>query len=186
MDEESELGAEHSDEPEHGWGEPSRRPTGSAHPSTYLVREIGGIGREMDRALGDHLTVNPTDLRAMSLLLGRGEMTLSELAAALDLGVPATSMAVERLVRLGHVSRERDLRDRRRVLIRATPGSTTTTRDALMPMIREIDGLLDAMTPQEQQVVQRYLQGVAETMRRHVDRVRDQTRRDRTDQDGPS
>lgn len=161
-----------SDDTTHGWLHPSARAPARAHPATYLVREIGSIGRELDRALGDHLTVNPTDLRAMSMLLGRGPLTVSQLAEALELGRPATSMVVDRLERLGHVTRERDSTDRRRVTIRATPGSTTRTRDALMPMIREVDSLLDGMSEDERRVVQQYLQSVSETMRRHVEAIR--------------
>ena len=118
-----------------------------------------------------HLTVNPTDMRAMSMLLGHGPMTVSELAAALGLGSPATSMAVDRLERLGHVTRERTGPDRRRVTIRATPGSTDRARAALMPMIREIDGMLDDLPAADRQVIQRYLHDVVQTMRRHVGEI---------------
>lgn len=154
-----------------GWGDPDRRPSGTTHPATFLVREIAGVGRDLDRAMQAHLTVNPTDMRAMSVLLGRGPLTVSELAAALGLGPPATSMAIDRLERLGHVTRERGGPDRRRVTIRATPGSTARARSALVPMIREIDDLLDELPPADRQVIQRYLHDVVQTMRRHVGEI---------------
>lgn len=157
---------------DHGWGEPHRQGPGRAHPSTYLVREISSIGRQLDRAIGDHLTVNETDMRAMSLLLARSAMTASELAQALNLSKPATSMAVDRLERLGHVTRERDPADRRRVHIRATPGSSSRAHDALMPMIREVDHLLDDLPESDRRTVQRYLQGVTEAMRRRLEAIR--------------
>ena len=149
------------------WGDPRRRP-GTTHPATYLVREIAGIGRDLDRAMENHLTVNSTDMRAMSALLRRGPLTVSELAEALGLGLPTTSMAIDRLERLGHVTRERTGPDRRRVTIRATPRSSDRARSALMPMIREIDALLDDLPADDRQLVQRYLHEVVQTMRRHV------------------
>lgn len=154
------------------WGDPGRRRPGTVHPATYLVREIAGVGRDLERAMRSHLTVNTTDMRAMSVLLGRGPLTVSELAAALGLGAPATSMAVDRLERLGHVTRERTGPDRRRVTIRATPDSAARARSALMPMIREIDGLLDDLDATDRQVIQRYLHDVVQAMRRHVDEIR--------------
>lgn len=124
------------------------------------------------------LTVNSTDMRAMSALLRRGPMTVSDLAEALGLGAPATSMAIDRLERLGHVTRERSGPDRRRVTIRATPSSADRARSTLMPMIREIDTLLDDLRADDRQVVQRYLYSVVQTMRQHVDEIR-------SEHDGP-
>lgn len=135
------------------------------------MREIAGVGRDLDRAMESHLTVSATDMRAMSTLLVRGPLTVSELAAALGLGAPATSMAIDRLERLGHVTRERTGPDRRRVTIRATPRSTDRARSALMPMIREIDALLDELDATDRQVIQRYLHDVVQTMRRHVGEI---------------
>ncbi len=151
------------------WGDPARRRTAGTHPATFLIREIGNLGRQLDRAMSDHLTVNATDLRAMSVLLGRGPMAPSELAAALGLGAPATSMAIDRLERVGHVTRERDDADRRRVTVRPTPESATKARDALMPMIREVDALLDDVPEADRAAIQHYLQQVAQTMRRHLE-----------------
>lgn len=143
-----------------------------AHPATFLVREIGTLGRELETVMREHLTVNPTDLRAMSALLGRGPMTVSELADEIGLGRPSTSMSVDRLVHLGHVTRERDDGDRRRVTIRATPGSAAKARGALLPMIREIDALMDPMTEAERSLVHEYLRAVAGAMQRQIDSIR--------------
>lgn len=151
----------------------------SAHPATFLVREIGTLGRELESAMREHLTVNPTDLRAMSALLGRGPMTVSELADEIGLGRPSTSMSVDRLVHLGHVTRERDAHDRRRVTIRATPGSAAKARGALLPMIREIDALMDPMTEDERRLVNDYLSAVAGAMQRQIDSIRTDEETDR-------
>lgn len=144
------------------------RPPGSAHHATYLIREVAAMGGELDRALGEHLTVNPTNLRAMSALMGRGPLTVSELADALGLGRPATSMAVDRLERLGHVRRERDERDRRRVTIHATPSSADRARAAITPMVRQIDALLDPLSEEQRRLIGEYLHDVVEAMRNHV------------------
>ena len=40
-----------------------------------------------------------------------------------------------------------------------------------MPMIREIDGMLDDLPAADRQVIQRYLHDVVQTMRRHVGEI---------------
>ncbi|MDN5803259.1 MAG: MarR family transcriptional regulator, partial [Microlunatus sp.] len=53
--------------------------------------------------------------------LSDGPMTQRQLAAASRVEEQTMSRVVERLQRMGHVTRDRDERDRRRVLVRRTP-----------------------------------------------------------------
>lgn len=149
---------------------PPDRPL-ALHEATMLVRDLVQATTALDRALGGHLGVNATDLRAMSHLLQAGPRTQGELAAELGLGASATSMVVDRLERAGHATRERATQDRRRVLVRPTPGTTEVARSALAPMIVETDRLLDGLDEAERAVVATYLRGVVAAVQRRADAV---------------
>ena len=59
-------------------------------------------------------------LRTLMLLSADGDTTISDIAARLDVGKPASSILVERLVQLGLARRTEDANDRRRTLVTLT------------------------------------------------------------------
>jgi DNA-binding MarR family transcriptional regulator len=68
-------------------------------------------------------------LRTLMLLSSDGDTTISEIAARLDIGKPASSILVDRLVQLGLAQRTEDTQDRRRTLVALTEeGNSLLTR----------------------------------------------------------
>jgi DNA-binding MarR family transcriptional regulator len=63
-------------------------------------------------------------------------ITSGELAARLGLGAPATTGLVDRLENAGHVRRERDARDRRKVTIVMQPTALQLATDFFVPLGR--------------------------------------------------
>src|ERR1041384_7613970 len=61
--------------------------------------------------------LHPTDMTALNLIMTT-PMTPGSLAKALNLSASATTSVLDRLERAGHVVRERDPEDRRRVELR--------------------------------------------------------------------
>ena len=59
-------------------------------------------------------------VRVLTLLSAESETTISEIAARLDVGKPASSILVDRLVHLGLAQRTEDTNDRRRTLVTLT------------------------------------------------------------------
>ncbi|MGW4527997.1 MarR family winged helix-turn-helix transcriptional regulator [Amycolatopsis sp. NPDC004378] len=63
-------------------------------------------------------------------------MTVGELAGRLGLGAPATTGLVDRLEKVGHVRRQRDPQDRRRVTIVMTPQALRLATEFFIPLGR--------------------------------------------------
>lgn len=76
----------------------------------------------LDEAVAAHLAVNRTDLRCLEILLLEVDAaTPGHLAARLGLTTGSVTAMLDRLARLGYLTREPDVADRRKVLVRATP-----------------------------------------------------------------
>ncbi len=89
-----------------------------------LARELFDLGTAIDligQATATRLGINQTDLICLELLVRRGPMSASEVASALGLTTAAISAMATRLEADGYATREMDRRDRRRVLLRASP-----------------------------------------------------------------
>jgi DNA-binding MarR family transcriptional regulator len=141
---------------------------GRMHEATQLLREFLDVSAEFERALGTELTVNPTDLEAMEHLLMSGPLSPGELARRLRISTASTTTAIDRLVALGHVSREADPGDRRRLLVVPSPASRDRAMARLMPMILGVNAQLDDFDDTERDAITRYLRRVVDHYREHA------------------
>lgn len=142
-------------------------PEGVKRP-TELLREFLVVSGEFERALARELEVNATDLDAMEHLLGSGPLSPTELAHRLGISTPSTTIAVDRLVALGHVAREPNPRDRRGVLVVPTDSSRRRAMDRLLPMIRSVDAQLEDFDDEQQRAITAYLERVVAVYRLHA------------------
>ncbi|MGE7386600.1 MarR family winged helix-turn-helix transcriptional regulator [Streptomyces sp. NPDC004126] len=114
------------------------------HLLRAVTVEFGLRQAEFAAANGMH----PTDVRALVCLLDAARAaeaaTPGLLGTRLGLNSAGTTAVVDRLERLGHVERVRDPDDRRRVLVRVTPGAVALGREFFGPML---DGVVQALTP---------------------------------------
>jgi DNA-binding MarR family transcriptional regulator len=140
-----------------------------ARPATRALREILEVSEEFSARMGRHLSVNPTDLSAMEHLIMAGPLGPSELARRLGVTPPAVTAVVDRLEALGHVSRTTNPADRRGVVVTPTPGSVAQAMGMLMPMVTDIDAVLDSFSPAEQAVITDYLDRVVAAYREHLE-----------------
>ena len=72
-------------------------------------------------AAASRIGINQTDLICLNLLVRRGPMSPGQVAAALGLTTAAISAMATRLEAGGYARREIDPKDRRRILMHATP-----------------------------------------------------------------
>lgn len=101
-----------------------------------LIDEIAQAQRSIFRAMQaaampTWLQVDLTlaQIKALFTLETGGPTTVGQLAAALDIGRPAGSILLDRLVQMGLVGRKEDAVDRRRAIIQLTPlGEELLTR----------------------------------------------------------
>ena len=135
------------------------------HPATRLLREILTLTDDFEDHLGRELTVNRTDLEAMEHLIQKGPLSPTDLARHLGLTTAATTTVVDRLIAVGHVSREPHATDRRAIVIVPKPDSVRKAMGTLMPMIRGIDGAITGFDETEQRTITDYLSEVARIYR---------------------
>ena len=112
-------------------------------------------------AHGGRHGLHRTDLNALGHVMDasrRGEdLGPGELAAALNLSAPATSALLARLEGVGHVQRRHSASDRRRVSIEMTDEAMLVGREVFAPIGGAIREVVAGFTPQEQEVVLRFL-----------------------------
>ncbi|MFF3175154.1 MarR family winged helix-turn-helix transcriptional regulator [Streptomyces sp. NPDC057900] len=107
--------------------------------------------------------MHPTDVRALVCLLDAGrngtDVTAGGLGAELGLNSAGTTSLIDRLERLGHLTRSRDARDRRRVLLSVTPQAVELGWAAFGPAIGSAVELLRGFDDTEVAAVRRFLDG---------------------------
>ena len=99
-----------------GTGEPGSGPSWPP-PSARAIRKTGSLMQLMGQAAADRIGINATDLNCLNILSFSGQLTAGELARATGLTTASITGVVDRLEEAGFVRRERDPRDRRRVVI---------------------------------------------------------------------
>ncbi|TXS42627.1 MarR family winged helix-turn-helix transcriptional regulator [Streptomyces sp. OR43] len=136
---------------------------GSEREIVHLLRrvtvEFGLRQAEFAARNGMH----PTDVRALICLLDAErngtEATAGRLGAELGLNSAGTTSLIDRLERLGHLTRTRDARDRRRVLLSVTPQAVDLGWAAFGPVIGSAEALLRGFDAAEVAAVRRFLLG---------------------------
>ncbi|AZP19554.1 MarR family winged helix-turn-helix transcriptional regulator [Streptomyces aquilus] len=94
-----------------------------------VLDELSAVSRRymasyalFNQAVADHLGLHPTDLQCLNLLtLEGGPVTTGRIAELTGLTTGSATRLVDRLERAGYVVRERDVVDRRRVLVTTVP-----------------------------------------------------------------
>ncbi|MEU1370478.1 MarR family winged helix-turn-helix transcriptional regulator [Streptomyces sp. NPDC005803] len=107
--------------------------------------------------------MHPTDVRALICLLDAQrsgtDVTAGGLGSELGLNSAGTTSLIDRLERLGHLTRTRDERDRRRVLLHVTPRAVELGWAAFGPAIGSAVALLREFDEGEAAAVRRFLHG---------------------------
>jgi DNA-binding MarR family transcriptional regulator len=129
-------------------------------------------------AASAHQQLHRTDMRALAALMdapGTGDDGLSpgRLGTRLGLSSPATTALVDRLERAGHVTRERDPRDRRVVIVRITEQALREGSALYTPLQASLLRALQQLDPADLAITTRTLR-VIETATREATAVVEQ------------
>ncbi|TQF66251.1 MarR family transcriptional regulator [Rhodococcus spelaei] len=129
----------------------------AVHRLRTLTVELHLLGAEFARAHGLH----PTDIRALICLLdterSRRPATPGLLGRELHLNSASVTALIDRLEKAGHVRRERDPQDRRRVHIEVTPAAITLGQSFFGPVIAHATAALDRYSPREMATILGFL-----------------------------
>jgi DNA-binding MarR family transcriptional regulator len=135
---------------------------------TALLRQFLTISDDYEAHLAGELRVNRTDLAAMEHLIQDGPLTSSEIARRLGITAAAATLVVDRLIAAGHVDRVPHPSDRRAVRIVPREASVERAMGSLLPMIAEVDGVLDDFDAESRAAIQAYLEKVTAIYARHA------------------
>ncbi|WP_165185003.1 MarR family winged helix-turn-helix transcriptional regulator [Caulobacter soli] len=134
----------------------------SRDPIGQRLKTISVLTRQVSRKIGESLGVNVTDMAALEQLLSHGPMTPGQLAEHLKVTTAAATQIVDRLERAGHVTRERQAGDRRKICVVPLEASIDRAFVQLAPMLDGLDGVIAGLSPAERQVIERFLDQVAD------------------------
>lgn len=142
-------------------------PRRSHEPETWALRALGAAEAEASGALARRMRMHPTDLSAMShVAASDGRLGPRELSTRLGITPAAMTDVVDRLEAAGHLLRERDTTDRRRVRLVPTESAATEVRGQLRSLLDRLDALTREFTPEERAAIHRYLQAATDAYHR--------------------
>jgi DNA-binding MarR family transcriptional regulator len=98
----------------------------------------------VDAAAAAYLQVNRTDLRCLEILTQNESVLPSQLAVQLGLTTGSVTAMLDRLERLGYVTRSADPADRRKVVVRITTKATRKAAKIYGPIA--LDGERDVLS----------------------------------------
>ncbi len=135
---------------------------------SWALRDVNRMTGAVDRTVARLLRLGHTETEALSLLMEDGPgMGPVELGNALGIRSASATALVDRLETAGHVQRHRHPTDRRRQVVVPTDSARRDVIGVLAPLLADLDALAVELSEDEAVVVERYLRGVAEAMRRY-------------------
>ena len=137
----------------------------ASDPVGQQLQQIAILTRKSASHLGAALGINQTDMAALEHLITDGPLPPTELAVRLSVTTAGITQVIDRLERAGHVVRERQLEDKRRVLVRPLPESVAQAYRHIAPMLKGLSGVLGALEGQDRAVVEGFLGQVIEVYR---------------------
>ncbi|MFG3704433.1 MarR family winged helix-turn-helix transcriptional regulator [Micromonospora sp. NPDC047670] len=117
-----------------------------------------------------------TDLQALiavmdAELIGQ-PITPGRLGEQLNLSSGSVTALIDRLERAGHIRRDRDTADRRKVLLHYAERGAALAMDFFRPLGRRTDEVMAGFSDDELEVVHRFMTAMTASMREHRDTVR--------------
>ena len=106
------------------------------------MRKASAQGVLFSQLVARRLGISSTDLECLDVIALRGPVTAGELAAATGLTTGAVTGVIDRLEQSGFALRERDERDRRKVLVRALPAVDRRIAPLFEPMQRAMSAAI--------------------------------------------
>ena len=129
---------------------------------------------DYDRELARLLGVNETDLRCLELLIGGAELSPSELGIRLGLTTGSVTAMLDRLEKLGLLTRTPHPFDRRKSVVRVTEAAAARCYELLAPHIEEGAAEVRKRYDVAQlKLINDFLTTVTDVQNRHVQHLRE-------------
>jgi DNA-binding MarR family transcriptional regulator len=129
--------------------------------------ESGRLGQAFAAGQGLHRTDAQALLAVLRAERAGAALNPGRLGEEVGLSSGATTAAVDRLERLGHLHRVRDDVDRRRVTLHHDPAGADVGRAWFGPLAARLDAVVADYSPDELALVTRFLTDVVDAVARH-------------------
>lgn len=121
--------------------------------ATQAAAAFGAANDVVDEAAAAAFGVNRTDLRILGLVSAAGTLTAGGLAEKAGLSPAATTTAIQRLTKAGHLTRRTDAEDRRRAVVELTPAAAELLDEIYAPIERAGRALLEEYSAEQLELV---------------------------------
>ena len=139
------------------------------------TREFSVQAVMFSQAVAGRLGINATDMQCLNVLALTGPITAGRLAEITGLTVGAITGVMDRLARSGYARRERDTKDRRRVIVRLIPESDQRDLAPLFAAVRRASAeLYSHYTDEELALILDFLTRAVPELQEHTARLRAQ------------
>jgi DNA-binding transcriptional ArsR family regulator len=179
-----ESGAAEAGQPDagrHDWDVPWIEAIGAGQPERAQLaarfgegfRKTNSLAQLMGQAAADRIGLNATDLNCLNILSFSGEMTAGDLARETGLTTASITGVADRLEQAGYVRRERDPKDRRRVVIRLVlDNALRDVAPVFLPLVQAWQGVVDRYTDDELRLIVDFYDLMEQVIRDHLVRLR--------------
>ncbi|GAB3840759.1 MarR family transcriptional regulator [Kribbella italica] len=160
-------------------GKPGAEAAGGRDELVGLVQTLVAEGQRIGHAFAQRHGIHGTDVEALIRILvapAETPMTAGALAAELGLTTGTVTTLLDRLERDGHVRRERDPTDRRRVIVRYAEPGLELAGQFFTPLGRHHRAATAAFTREDLDVVKRYLAATIASYRAYREELDDEMR----------
>jgi DNA-binding MarR family transcriptional regulator len=138
------------------------------------MRRTGSLMQLMSQAAAERLGINVTDLNCLNVVALTGSMTAGELARATGLTTASITGVLDRLEEGGFIRRERDSRDRRKVIV--TLSFSRRAHDiapVFAPLVKSWRAAAADYTDDELRLLLNFQLGVEQIIRDQLARLRE-------------
>lgn len=150
---------------------------------TNSLRRYAVDAQHVSHAFAGLHGLGGTDLQALIAVMDAellGEpLTPGRLGEQLNLSSGAVTALVDRLERAGHLRRDRDLTDRRKILLHYAERGAAVAMEFFRPLGARTDTVMAGFSDAELEIVHRFMVGMSASLRQHRDAVRAESPRRR-------
>ena len=125
------------------------------------IRRLGTEVDGLDQRAASRFGISRTDLHLIDRLRSEGPQTPSQLARSVGLTSGGLSIALERLERIGYISRSQHPNDRRSVLVETTDAIAPLETEVFGALIQQMISLLENYNDKELATIRDYLDHAA-------------------------
>lgn len=140
-----------------------------------LLQRFTVVSEDLSRAFAAQHGMHHTAARAIVELMERARagkpMTAGQLGDLLDLTPASVTALVDRMVAVGHVRRESDPTDRRRILLKVEPAAVQLGFQFFQPLADDFLAVMTNYSDGELELIGRFLQNATDAISTHLERL---------------